>query len=258
MVAGVSLPPAWEVRRFGTLPSTNGYLLAEARAGAPAGVVAVADHQSAGRGRMGRSWEAPPGASLLVSVLLRPTAPLTGLFACSAAVGLSGADACGRVAGVVPGLKWPNDLVVADRKLAGVLAESDVAAPGGRPGSVAVVVGLGLNVDWPGPDPRSSTSLVAEAGRSVRRDALLDALLSALMPRVAALDGEEGRLATVAELRRRCVTLGRRVRVEQGVNGGPIEGTAVDLAPDGRLVVDVGGRPLEVAAADVVHLRPAP
>ncbi|MGH8988921.1 MAG: biotin--[acetyl-CoA-carboxylase] ligase [Acidimicrobiales bacterium] len=257
----MSLPPAhppdWEVRRFPTLASTNAYLLDEARTGAPAGVVAVAEYQSAGRGRMGRSWEAPPGTSLLVSVLLRPTAPPTGLFACSATVALSAADACGAVAGTVPGIKWPNDLVVADRKLAGVLAESDAAAPGGRPGSVAVVVGLGCNVDWRGPDLESGTSLAAEAGRAVDKEALLEAFLAALAPRVAALDGDDGRGATVDALRRRCVTLGRRVRVEQAAADASIEGEAVDLAPDGRLVVDVAGERMEVAAADVVHLRPA-
>src|SRR5687768_9699564 len=88
--------------------STNADLLEAARDGAAEGAVLVADHQSAGRGRLGRSWEAPPGASLLMSVLLRPTLALDQVHAVTAAVGLAAAYACHAVAGFRPGLKWPN------------------------------------------------------------------------------------------------------------------------------------------------------
>ncbi len=139
------------LRRFGRIDSTNRYLLDQARRGAPEGLWAVADHQTAGRGRLGRRWEAPPGASLLASVLFRPALEPEDLHLCTALVALAGIDACAEVAGVSPGVQWPNDLVVDDRKLAGVLAEADARAPGGPPGSRAVVVGIGVNVDWPGP-----------------------------------------------------------------------------------------------------------
>ncbi|MGH8987434.1 MAG: biotin--[acetyl-CoA-carboxylase] ligase, partial [Acidimicrobiales bacterium] len=170
----------WDVRHFATLPSTNDWLLERAREGAPAGLVAVADHQSAGRGRMGRRWEAPAGSCLLVSVLLRPLAAVSELFACTAAAALETSDACRRLAGVEPDVKWPNDLVVGDAKVAGILAESDAGAPGGRAGSVAVVVGVGCNLDW---SPPGATSLAAHARGPVGRDALLDALLEGLAAR---------------------------------------------------------------------------
>lgn len=248
---------AWEVRKFPSLASTNTYLLDEARAGAPAGVVAVADHQTAGRGRLGRRWESPPGGSLLASVLLRPVAPMPELFACTAAVALAVADACASVAAVQPGIKWPNDLVVADRKLAGLLAESDGAAPGGRPGSVAVVVGVGCNLGWPGPDPATSTSLAAEGAAPVRADDLLAALLGHLAPRVAALDDPDGRRTVIADLRGRCVTLGRRVRVDRGAEP-ELVGRAAALSPEGHLLVETPAGMLEVTAGDVVHVRAAP
>ena len=244
----------WEVRRFASLDSTNRYLLEEARSGAPEGVVAVAEHQTAGRGRLGRSWEAPPGASLLASVLLRPVLAPADLHLCPLVVALAGADACGDVAGVVPGLKWPNDLVVGDLKLAGVLAEVDPGAPGGPPGSVATVVGIGLNVEWPGPPGAAGTSLRALTGRSVDRAELLAGLLGALARRRPALAARSGREELLAELVERCVTIGRLVRVQTA--SGTIEGTATGLTGSGHLRVATADGVREVAAGDVVHVRP--
>ena len=138
------------VRHFAEIDSTNRYLLDEARAGAPEGTVAVADYQTAGRGRLGRRWEAPPGSNLLVSVLLRPALAVDELHLCTVAVALAAAVACERGAGVVPDLKWPNDLLVR-----GAQARRDPGRGAARraTGGVAVVVGLGLNVGWPPPDP---------------------------------------------------------------------------------------------------------
>lgn len=248
----------WDVRRFARLPSTNDWVLERAREGAPAGLVALADYQSAGRGRMGRRWEAPPGCSLLVSVLLRPVAPRANLFPCTAAVALAVSDACGAVAGVEPGVKWPNDLVLGPdlAKVAGILAESDAGAPGGPSGSVAVVVGVGCNLEWEGPPGAGGTSLAAHATRPVRRDALLGAMLDRLVARACALDTDGGRRATVAELRGRCVTLGRQVRVETA-GAGTVFGLATALEDDGRLVVSTATGDVTVAAGDVVHLRSA-
>lgn len=260
------IAPRWDVRRFTTIASTNDWLLGEARAGAPAGLVAVTEHQGAGRGRMGRRWEALPGRALLASVLLRPVAPLGSLYACTAAAALAACDACEAVAGVRVGVKWPNDLVAgepgATAKLAGILAESDAGAPGGPPGSVAVVVGIGLNADWA---PEGGISLSALAGprraAAVRVPALLAALLDALAPRVAQLDRREGRTEILDALRRRCVTLGHEVRVDV-TGAAPVTGTAVRIDDQGHLVVAChdpgkgpGGPELVVAAGDVVHLR---
>ncbi|MFN2609052.1 MAG: biotin--[acetyl-CoA-carboxylase] ligase, partial [Acidimicrobiales bacterium] len=111
-----------DVRHLAEVDSTNRLAADLARGGAAEGVVVVADHQTAGRGRRGRSWEAAPGSSLLVSVVLRPPpGPAAGLATVAAA--LAAADACHRVAGFAPGLKWPNDVLVGGRKLAGILAE---------------------------------------------------------------------------------------------------------------------------------------
>ncbi len=242
-----------DVRRFATLDSTNRYPLDQARQGAPEGVVAVADHQSAGRGRLGRTWEAPAGTNLLTSVLVRPVVPPAELHLCTAAVALAAADACRAVAGVAPELKWPNDLVVGDAKLAGVLAESDPGAPGGPPGSVAVIVGVGINVSWPGPPEAGGTSLAELSGGPVERDALLDALLDALATRRPGLDSVEGRHRLAAEWRARCGTLGRRVLVT--LSDDSFEGTALDLDDGGHLVVTTDTGPRTVLAGDVVHLR---
>src|SRR5918998_932523 len=151
-----------DVRWVATTGSTNSDAMAAARDGAAEGLVVVADHQSAGRGRQARTWVAPPGGSLLLSVLLRPPARVAGAVTMAAAVAM--AESVEQVAGVSPGLKWPNDLVVAtddgDRKLAGILAEADwpagstvsagyrAPAPHDR---AVVVVGIGVNVTWPQP-----------------------------------------------------------------------------------------------------------
>ena len=147
----------WDVHRFEEIDSTNAYLQRQARLGAPEGTVAVAEHQSAGRGRLDRRWEAPPGASLLASVLFRPELDPSELHLCTAAMALAAAEACRRVAGVGPVLKWPNDVLVGEEKLAGVLAEAELRRRAG--GAVAVVVGIGLNVDWPGPAGAGGTCL---------------------------------------------------------------------------------------------------
>ena len=146
-----------DVRRFDELDSTNRYLLDEARAGAPEGVVAVAGHQSAGRGRRGRTWEAPPGANLLVSVLLRPVLDVEDLYLGTVALCLAARAACVTTGHAPVTIKWPNDLLVGDRKVAGVLAEADFTAPGGPPGSVALVAGIGVNLRWGGPQGAGGT-----------------------------------------------------------------------------------------------------
>ena len=244
-----------DVRWFPEIDSTNRYLLDEARAGAPEGVVAVADHQTAGRGRLGRSWEAPPGASLLVSVLLRPRLAPEQLHLVTAAVALAAVVACRQEADVVPDLKWPNDLHAGDRKLAGVLAEADL-----RPDGAAVVAGIGLNVNWPAELPPGladiATSLDRVAGRPVDRASLLVRLLLALEDRYAALDAAEGVARVAAEYRRHCDTIGRLVRVQ--LADETFTGRALDVSDEGHLLVDVGMCVRTVAAGDVVHLRPHP
>lgn len=234
--------------------STNADLVAAARGGAAAGTVLVADHQTAGRGRLGRTWQAPPGSALLCSVLLRPE-PGCILHGAVWAVALAARQAAGEVAGVEPDLKWPNDLLSGGRKLAGVLAEG-VAAPDEPSRLAAAVVGIGLNVGWPRPPPEiaaGAVTLEELAGRPVDREALLRALLGALAPLLELWTGAPDQLRE--RYRSSLTTLGQRVRVT--LADRDVEGEAIDVTAEGALVVRVGEDELVVSAGDVVHLRPA-
>ena len=232
----------WRVQRFRELDSTNRYLLAAAEAGADDGLVVVADHQTAGRGRLDRRWEAPPRASLLVSVLLRTPASAED-FRLVMVAGLALADAVEATADIVVGLKWPNDLIVGGRKLAGLLAE--------RVGD-AVVVGAGCNVNWDEFPPEladTATACNREAGRPVDREALLDAYLTAFAAHLAALD------RALDAYRARLVTLGSRVRVERG-SAAPLSGVATAVDASGALMVrSDDGVDHTITVGDVTHLR---
>lgn len=251
-----------DVRWVATTGSTNADLLGDAAGGAPEGVVLLAEEQTAGRGRLGRSWVAPPGSSLLASVLLRPALAPADAHLATVALALAAADACLEVAGIEAGLKWPNDLVVetpdGSRKLAGILAESRIE--GDRVD--AVVVGIGCNVNWPQELPEDLADIATAcnhvAGRDVDRVALLAALLVHLEHRCAQLGDGPGRAGLVRAYHQRCVTIGRQVRVS--LDGDELTGTAVDVTDAGRLVLETdgaGGVPeqIEVVAGDVVHLR---
>jgi BirA family biotin operon repressor/biotin-[acetyl-CoA-carboxylase] ligase len=229
--------------------STNRWAADAAARGDIGELVVVADYQTAGRGRLGRRWEAPPGAALLASIVLRPAGLEAARFhLLTALVALAGREACATAGGFVPDIKWPNDLLVGDRKLAGILAQTAPApAAGGAPGPVVVGIGVNLTAAPPG-----AITAAEAAGRPVGRDELLGALL-------AAADRRYGRWDEVAaEYVSRCATVGRRVRVEGGA-GAVREGEAEGIDRAGRLVVrfDGAGESEPVSAADVVHLRPA-
>ena len=258
--------PSWDVRRTPETTSTNADLLALARSGAPEGVVLVADHQTAGRGRLDRTWEAPPGASLLTSILLRPSDPprslaVDQLHLVANAVGIAAAVAARRVSGAEVDLKWPNDLVISTadgvRKVSGILAESILSD--GRVD--ALVVGIGINVNWPADLPPDladiAIALNHAAGRAVDRLELLGELLAELGRCYASLASADGRAALLGEYRSLSATIGSRVRVE--LPGETFEGDAIDLTAEGHLLVvdECPDRPREVVAGDVVHVRPA-
>ena len=239
------------VRFYDEIGSTNTELVEDARAGAAEGLVLVADHQTAGRGRLDRSWSAAPGTSLLVSVLLRPPLPISEVPVVLMAAGLAACDGVESAAGFRPRLKWPNDLVVDDRKLAGLLSES-------TPGEVtAVILGLGLNVTagaYPAELAGTATSCEEEARRPVDRADLLVGFLAALEARYSAVLVKGGRETTMRDYRADSATIGRRVRVE--LPNGTLEGTADRVAWNGQLIVvdDDGGHHV-VNAGDVIHLR---
>ncbi len=282
------------VRAVPQVGSTNADLMELARNGGAEGEVLIADFQSAGRGRRGRSWQAPTGTALMMSVLLRP--PPGTLAPNQASVVVSAwacatAQACEAVTGVRPRLKWPNDLVVVEeaaapaqpaapaqsvtpaqpaaqpqhRKVAGILAES--LMDGGA--ITALVIGMGLNTGWPEIPPEladTATSLNIVSGREVDRVELAANLLAGFEQRYAVLLGgahdtaAHGVEQILAEVRQQSVTLGSRVRIEREPTPSGISdvlyGKAVDVNSDGTLlVVDDSGTHHHISVGDVVHLR---
>lgn len=245
-----------EVRVVAETASTNADVAAAARAGEPEGLVVVAEHQRAGRGRLDRVWTSPPRAGLTFSMLLRPPLPAPARPLLPLLVATAAAVAAAERAELDVRLKWPNDLVVGDRKVAGLLAE---AVLGGAPGVAdAVIVGIGLNVSTRRAElPRAdATSLVLERGAPVDRQALLLAVLRAVAEAyVDWVDAGGSPTAVLPRYRALSATLGRPVRVELP-SGEALVGTAVEVDDGGRLVVDTPAGRRAVSAGDVVHVRP--
>ncbi|MPZ66679.1 MAG: biotin--[acetyl-CoA-carboxylase] ligase [Pseudonocardiaceae bacterium] len=234
--------------------STNAELAAAARAGAADRTVLVAEHQTAGRGRAGRGWVAPPRSGLALSVLLRPQ-PVPqqrwGWLPLLAGVALG--EVVAELCGVQVAVKWPNDLLLGPqrRKAAGILAE--VCGD-------AVVLGIGLNVTLPAgelPVPQA-TSLAIEGSGCTDRNALLAELLRRLD--LLERHWRDARGDAVASglrdaYRRCCATLGRQVSVALPA-GQQLAGIAVDVDAEGRLVIDAAGGRQALSAGDVTHVRP--
>jgi BirA family biotin operon repressor/biotin-[acetyl-CoA-carboxylase] ligase len=220
----------WQITIVDETGSTNADLLAAAASGAANRSVLMARHQTSGKGRLDRRWEAPPGTNLLVSLLFRdvPEHP----HELTQRVALAASQACSEVAGVSPVLKWPNDLLLDGRKLAGVLAQA------GGTGTEYVVVGIGLNIGW-APDG------AVRLGDGYDPGDVLDAML-------AAYDALPDDITEI--YRASLATIGQSVRVE--LSGSDVVGRAMDVLPDGRLVVlDECGITHRFDAGDIVHLR---
>ena len=238
----------WRVEHFDEIDSTNSYVASQASAAFGEGLVALADYQSAGRGRLDRQWSSPPRASLLCSILLRPQLEADRLQLVVAAVALAARAALVRLSGVRPQLKWPNDLMVGENKLAGLLAEVV-----GTQRDLAVVVGLGVNLTYPGPEGVKSTSVLLESGLTIAPRALLDLVLEELETRRAQLDSDDGRRSLRAEYERALATIGRTVRVEQLTGTVVARAQGVDAA--GQLLIEVDGVIQTLNVGDVIHLR---
>ena len=229
----------WSFTHVLSTGSTNTDLAGAARAGSTGIELLVTDHQSAGRGRLDRSWEDDRSGQLMFSFR---TPVDDELQAVPGAVVVAAHEAV-AAAGVDAGIKWPNDLVVehgdAPGKLAGLLSEYVDSSP------PCVVVGLGLNVT--SAPVADATSLAANGSSATR-----DEVFATLLKRLPELLGNPDLVRT--ELRRRSATLGRRMRVER--SGGDLVGIATDLTADGGLLLTVDGSPVEVSVGDVIHLRP--
>jgi BirA family biotin operon repressor/biotin-[acetyl-CoA-carboxylase] ligase len=255
--------------------STNADLLAQAAGGAPEGTVLVTETQTAGRGRMGRTWLSPPGAALMFSVLLRPTAvPPARRGWLPLLAGVAIASALRDVTGLDVGLKWPNDVLTGGGKLAGILAEQSA-------GTEAIVAGAGLNVSTRRDElpVETATSLLLAGAPDLRRDRLLGAVLAEFERLYQAWAGppSQGQHSSsqhsssqhsssqhspgdpdAAGLRDRyracCVTLGRQVRAELP-GGGALTGTALDVDETGSLQLRTPAGLRAISAGDIVHLR---
>ncbi|HEX2032431.1 MAG TPA: biotin--[acetyl-CoA-carboxylase] ligase [Actinomycetota bacterium] len=242
--AGIEVPPRFLERT----DSTNTVAASLAEAGAPQWTVVAAGHQTAGRGRLGRTWASAPGKSLLFSVVLRPMLPVdrAALVSLLAATDMAGAARAGMAA------KWPNDLVIADRKVGGILPEAKVS--GGR--LVHLVLGVGVNVsmaqdEFP-PEVRAAATSLAREGGEGDAAALLGRFLVAFTASYRPADpGFADRV--LGSYRAVCSTLGRRVRATT-TEGLTVEGTAVDVDERGGLLVRVDGRVVAVAFGEVAHL----
>jgi len=213
-----------EVRRFlkadcpnlrclAEIDSTNSYLKREALAGAPHGTVAVANCQTAGRGRMTRTFQSPPNRGVYLSVLLRPQLAPGALMGVTGMTAVAVCTAVERVAGVRPGIKWTNDLVLNGRKLCGILTELAVEGETGL--TQSLVIGAGVNVSHTkedfGPEVSEMATSLAQEGYQISRAALAAAMVEELYRLSDALGGDVS--GWVDAYRRDCVNLGKRVQL---------------------------------------------
>ncbi|UBU14628.1 biotin--[acetyl-CoA-carboxylase] ligase [Nonomuraea gerenzanensis] len=230
--------------------STNADLAAAARDGAPEGAVLIAEAQQEGRGRLGRTWSAPARSGLTFSILLRPAVPPLAQGWLPLLYGVAAASAVRRLAEVEVRLKWPNDLLIGERKLAGVLAERV---------DDAVVVGMGLNVTLR-PDElptETATSLSIAEGACLDRDPLLRAVLREVEVHYrewAEAKGDADASGLRAAYLAASATVGRQVRVELP-DGHALTGLATGIDASGHLRLDAGGERYTLSAGDVVHVR---
>ncbi|WP_435747928.1 biotin--[acetyl-CoA-carboxylase] ligase [Nocardioides sp. SYSU DS0663] len=247
------LVPGVAVEVLDEAASTNAVVAERARAGAPEGLVVVTEHQTAGRGRLDRSWQTPARSALTFSVLLRPSAPtrtwpwlplLTG-YAVDKVLKAHGFDA---------GVKWPNDVLIGGRKVAGILVER-LETPAGP----AAVVGIGVNVGLTADElPVATATSLAVAGEAPDRTQLLVELLAGLREAYDAWQagGDLAGMRLADSYADACVTVGQQVRVELP-SGEVLTGTATGIDPSGRLLVVGPAGETAVGAGDVVHVRPA-
>lgn len=236
----------WLVTFVEETGSTNADLMAQGANGAPDRTVLRANYQSAGRGRLDRTWEAPRGANVLVSLLFRNVP--ARLHVLTQVVALAATKVARETCGVAAVLKWPNDILVGTEKLAGILAQ---AAPVDATGRIPfVVVGIGCNVGWAPP------GAVSLASSGWTRELTPDEFVRLMLPeidRLLALDDTAMHTEYVSQL----ATIGAQVKVQMPT-GEVIEGRALHVEPDGRLVVlDDCAITHRFDTADVVHLRPS-
>jgi BirA family biotin operon repressor/biotin-[acetyl-CoA-carboxylase] ligase len=244
--------PVWrEIRVVLSTTSTNADVAAAARGGAGEGLVIVAEQQSGGRGRLDREWTSPTRASVLMSALLRPTVDVASWPLIPLLTGLAVLEAVLAVGQVEAALKWPNDIIVDERKIGGILVERV---------DDAVVVGIGLNVSTRADElPVETATSLALAGGVTDREIIVKEILRALARRYTVWhDTGGGASSVIPAYRERCETIGRHIEL-QLPGGDVVRGTATGIDDSGRLVVRDDATGVEQAwlVGDVIHVRKA-
>lgn len=251
------LPPGhpWgqHIIHLNTVDSTNTYAKKLAQQGAPSGTVVIADEQTGGRGRLGRSFSSPAGLGLYLTVILRPNCPPQQLMHLTCAVGLAASDAVQSAAGIIPGIKWTNDLVVGAQKLGGILTELSIDAASKLVDYA--IVGIGINCcqqleDFP-PEIRDIATSLCLCDRQTDRITLAAALIETLYQMNASLLRSKADM--MARFKGRCVTIGKEISILRGDQVR--HGKALDIDPDGALVVQLPDGSQEVIASGEVSIR---
>lgn len=246
----------WTLHYLDVVDSTNRVAAALANDGSEEGQVVLADHQSSGRGRLDRSWTESPGTSVLMSLLLRPKFPSEFFYLITSALSIAASNVLESKFLLPCQLKWPNDLMVSDKKIAGVLAEvswDKISGP-------AVVIGMGLNCNQSLEElislGRPATSIYAEVGRTLALDdriELTKEIVSNFANYYLALEDPSNRISVASLYRNKCETVGNLVMVE--MPGETLMGVATDITVEGNLVVESESGVRSIPAGDVVHLR---
>lgn len=249
-----SHPLANSILYFDTIDSTNTHAKNLAAAGAPHGTVLIANHQTGGRGRMGRSFHSPAGTGIYLSVILRPDQLPGELMHLTCAAGAAMCQAIESVTGLCPGIKWINDLVWEGRKLGGILAELSLDPATGK--CAYAVVGIGINCtqnagDFPSEIAQIATSLKQITGKPIDRNRLAAAMIMSLHAMSENLISEKE--AIMDFYRSRCVTLGKEVSVHRFDDVR--HGTAVDMDAGGGLVVRYADGTVQTVSSGEVSIR---
>ena len=247
-----SHPWAKQIHWFDTIDSTNTEAKRMAANGAPHGTVLIADRQTGGRGRMGRSFHSPAGTGLYLSVLLRPQCPAEKLMHLTCATAVAACDALEQAAGLRPGIKWTNDLVVDGKKLGGILTELSLDKDGKAPWAV---IGIGINCgqqaeDFPADIRDIATSLALCTGKSIDRAAVAASLIASVHDMSRQLHDSASMLARYRE---DCITLGQVISL---VRGEEIRhGKALDVDAQGALLVQFPDGHTEAVNSGEVSVR---
>jgi len=242
------------VHVFQKIGSTNTQAMAMAAKGAEEGTLLVAETQTAGKGRLGRSWFSPPGLNLYLSVILRPEIDCAQATILTLLAGIAVAHAIRERSQVTAHLKWSNDVLIGEKKVAGILAE--LATDGQA--IKHLILGIGLNVNLeaamlPPELSKTATSLKIESGRTVSRLEMLEALVNQL-ERWYTVFLDQGPTPILKECSQLSHTVGRRIQVV--CHDKVLEGEAVGLAPNGGLILrEPDGTSRTILTGDVVHLR---